>query len=428
MSIFRNYKELVGTDDGLNARAIVLKILEAGIESVLPENALKEIFDEGKLELPKRVTVLGWGKASMGMVNSFFENFQGEILQGCVITQKNKETILRKGSIEISYGAHPIPDESSLQSGEKLLDIARGLNEKDTLVCLISGGGSSMFEVQKDGIDFKSLRTTYKLLLESGADIHEVNSMRRALSATKGGGLAKAAYPAKIINIIISDVPGNNLEDISSGPTVMDPFEIKPQEVLEKYAMGNKIDGQILEIIQKYRPINEKYFKNVETHIIADNKTAQIAMMKKAGEMGYDATQYEGYLLGEARLAVNSFIETHGDLIIGGGETTVTVKGEGKGGRNQEFVLVGLDIIGDGVLASMGTDGIDGMTDAAGAIADINVHKTAIEKGYDVDIFLENNDSHKFFKDCGGLIISGPTGTNVADICVYLKSRKNIKS
>ena len=428
MNIFRNYKELVGTDEGLNARAIVLKILEAGVESVLPENAMKEIFEDEGLELPKKATVLGWGKASVGMFNSFSENFQGEILQGCVITQKNKGQVLKKGTIEISYGAHPIPDESSLQSGEKILDIARGLDEKDTIVCLISGGGSSMFEVPKDGIDLKSLRTTYKLLLESGADIHEVNSMRRALSASKGGGLAKAAYPAKIINIIISDVPGNNLEDIASGPTVMDPFRIKPQEVIEKYAMENKIDGHILEIIQKYRPINEKYFKNVGTHIIADNKKAQIAMMKKAGEMGYNAIQYKGYLLGEARLAVKSFIETPGDLIIGGGETTVTVKGEGKGGRNQEFVLAGLDKVGEGVLASIGTDGIDGMTDSAGAMADKNVHKTGIEKGYDIDTFLENNDSHEFFKDCGGLIISGPTGTNVADISVYLKSRKNIKS
>lgn len=426
MSIFQNYNELVGTDDSLNARAIVLKILEAGVESILPENAMNEIFGEGDLELPDKVNVLGWGKASVGMFNSFSQNFQGEILRGCTITQKNEVSIQDKGAIEISYGAHPIPDKSSLQSGEKLLDIARGLDEKDTLICLISGGGSSMFEVPKDGIDLKSLRTSYKLLLESGADIHEVNSVRRALSASKGGGLAQAAYPAKIINIIISDVRGNNLEDIASGPTVMDPFRIKPQEVLEKYAMENKIDGQTLEIIQKYEPINEKYFKNVETHIIADNKKAKNAMMKKAGELGYDATQYEGFLFGEARLAVKSFLETPGDLIIGGGETTVTVRGEGQGGRNQEFVLAGLRKVGDGVLASIGTDGIDGMTKSAGAMADKNVQKTAIEKDYNVDKFLENNDSHEFFKDCGGLINSGPTGTNVADICVYLRCDKYI--
>jgi hydroxypyruvate reductase len=428
MSIFRNYDELVGIHDELHARAIVLKILEAGVESVLPENAMKEIFEEGELELPEKVTVLGWGKASVGMLNSFSENFQGEILQGGVITQKNKGSILKKDAIEISYGAHPVPDESSLQSGEKTLDIARGLNEKDTLVCLISGGGSSMFEVPRHGIDFKSLRTIYKMLLESGADIHEINSVRRALSATKGGGLAEAAYPAKIINIIISDVPGNNLEDIASGPTVMDPFRIKPHDVLKKYAMENKIDGQILEIIQKYRPINEKYFKNVETHIIADNKKAQIAMMKKANEMGYNAIQYQDHLLGEARLAVNSFIETPGDLIIGGGETTVTVKGEGQGGRNQEFVLASLDKLGDGVLASIGTDGIDGNTDAAGAIGDQMILEEAQAEGYLIDSFLKNNNSFEFFEKCGGLLITGPTETNVADICVYLRSRKIIRS
>lgn len=428
MSIFRNYKELVGNHDELNARATVLKILEAGVESVLPERAIKEIFQAGELELPKKVTVLGWGKASVGMFNSFSENFQGEILQGYVISQKNVASVANIGTLEILNGAHPIPDESSIQSGEKLLDIAGGLDEKDTLVCLISGGGSSMFEVPKDGIDLEDLRITYNYLLESGADIHEINSIRRALSASKGGGLARAAYPAKIINIIISDVPGNNFEDIASGPTVLDPFRIEPQEVMDKYAMENRIEEHILKIIQKYRPLDEKYFKNVETHIIADNKKAQRAMIKKASEMGIKATQYKGYLLGEARLTVNSFLKTPGDLIIGGGETSVTVKGEGQGGRNQEFVLAGLDKVGDGVLASMGTDGIDGSTEAAGAIGDQMILMEAGTKKYQIDSFLKNNNSFEFFEKCGGLIRTGATGTNVADICVYLKSREIIKS
>ena len=282
-----------------------------------------------------------------------------------------------------------------------------------------------MFEVPKEGIGIESLQRTYRLLLQSGADIHEVNSVRRALSASKGGGLAKEAYPTRIINIMISDVPGNNLEDISSGPTVMDPFMIRPQDVVEKYGMENKIDEKTLKIIQDHRPVNEKYFKNVSTHVIADNNKAVSAMMKKAGALGYSANSYKGFLLGEARETVNSFLDTPGELIIGGGETTVTVKGKGKGGRNQEFVLGGLKKVGDGILASIGTDGIDGQTEAAGALGDKWIIKNAHEKGFDIDTFLENNNSNDFFSQCGGLIITGPTGTNVADICIYLKNKRS---
>lgn len=283
-----------------------------------------------------------------------------------------------------------------------------------------------MFEVPRDDIDLESLRITYKMLIESGADIHEVNSVRRALSANKGGGLAKVAYPAKIINIVISDVPDNNLEDIASGPTVVDPFKIQPLEVVKKYKLEKKLDNRILEAVRKYKPIDKKYFRNVETYIIADNDKAITTMLKKARSLQYDPTRFAGYLSGEARIAVNEFMETKGELIIAGGETTVTVKGDGRGGRNQEFVLAGLKRLRSGILASIGTDGIDGTTEAAGAIGDKKVLETSRAKGYDIDTYLENNDSHRFFLDCDGLIITGPTGTNVADISVYLKKDKSL--
>jgi glycerate-2-kinase len=423
MSIFQNYDELIQIEENSKARSDVLDILGAGIDSVLPKNALKDLFENDLVKFPKNVIVLGWGKASFGMVNSFQNNYQGEILGGCVIAQPNKDQLEAEINVSVTKGAHPIPDESSIKSGEKLIEIAQGLDEDDTIVCLISGGGSSMFEVPKEGISLEDLQKVYRLLLQSGADIHEVNSVRRALSASKGGGLAKAAYPARIINIIISDVPGDNLEDISSGPTVMDPFEIRPQDVLEKYGMRNEIDEKILKIIQDYLPINEKYFKIIENHIIADNKKAVSAMMKKAGALGYSTTRFPGNISGEAKTAVSAFMGKSGEMIIGGGETTVTVKGKGHGGRNQEFVLAGLEKVEDGILASIGTDGIDGLTEAAGAIGDEWVVKNAREKGFNIDTFLENNNSNEFFSECEGLIITGPTGTNVADICVYMKNK-----
>lgn len=420
MSIFQNYNELVGNYDS-DTRASVLTILESGVKAVLPENSMKEFFEKVGEKISKRITIIGWGKASVGMYNTFLEHYHGEIQNGCIIAQKDDESKFNKGTMEISYGAHPIPDESSLISGEKLFQIAQDLDEDDTLVCLISGGGSSMFEVPKEGIELEDLRRTYNLLLKSGADIHEMNSIRRAISKNKGGGLAKSAYPARILNIIISDVPGNNLEDISSGPTVMDPKRVDPTDVLKIYRLEDKLDMDILNSIHNYKPIPEKYFRNLNTYIIADNIKAVKAMMNKAVLMGYAPTVFPEHLRGEARDAVISFMKTKGDLILGGGETSVTVKGVGRGGRNQEFVLAGLRNIGFGTLASMGTDGIDGNTDSAGAIGDQILLKEVEARNYNIDSFLQNNNSYEYFDKIGGLLKTGPTGTNVADISVLLR-------
>jgi glycerate-2-kinase len=349
------------------------------------------------------------------MYESLTNNYHGEITFGHIITLSEDKKTSSHTELTKSFGAHPLPDSSSIISGEKLLSKTEELSEEDTLVCLISGGGSSMFEVPKEGIDLENLRTIYKSLIESGADIHEVNSVRRALSRNKGGGLAKAAYPTRIVNIVISDVIGNNLEDISSGPTAYDPFKINPQEVIKKYKLEKRLDGKILDVVKDYKPIKEKYFQNVKTYIIADNEKAQDAMMEKGGSLGYNPIRFPGNISGEARSAAQSFMNTEGELIVGGGETTVALKGSGQGGRNQEFVLGGLKELKDGVLASVGTDGIDGTTEAAGAIGDLKVKIIAESKDYYIDSYLNNNDSYCFFRDCDGLLITGPTGTNVAD-------------
>ncbi|UCE37538.1 MAG: DUF4147 domain-containing protein [Thermoplasmata archaeon] len=421
MSIFQNQKELLDVDGEAIGRAHVLDILEAGVLSVLPEKAVNDFFLRGIIQLPPEVTVLGWGKASIGMLSAFKNNYQGDILGGHIITLPEEDKSLSNSKIRTSSGAHPLPDESSLDSGRKLLAIAEALKEEDTLLCLISGGGSSMFEVPQNGIELEDLRDSYKLLLDSGADIHEMNSIRRALSSSKGGGLAKAAYPAKIINLVISDVPGNNLEDIASGATVWDPFKIQPEDVVKKYNLLEKLEDNTLKKIKSYRPIEDNYFQNVETYIIADNDRAQETMLNKARSLGYAATRYGGFLHGEARLAVKTFMRIDGEVIIGGGETSVTVKGSGQGGRNQEFVLAGLKELKNGIIVSIGTDGIDGMTDAAGAIGDNGVLENSRAMEYNINTFLENNDSYSFFCGCGGLIKTGPTGTNVADVCVFFR-------
>jgi glycerate-2-kinase len=421
MSIFQNYKDLVEEEVVGTKRTHVLEILEAGIRSVLPEKAVPEFLEREASALPPKITLFGWGKASSAMYESFKDSYQGDISSGNIIILSEEKTLPVQPRLDISFGAHPLPDSSSIESGERLLSKAEELGEEDTLICLISGGGSSMFEVPREGIDPENLKSIYKLLIESGADIHEVNSVRRALSRSKGGGLARVAYPARIINIVISDVIGNNLEDISSGPTVHDPFTITPQQVIKKYNFEERLDDKILDVVKDYEPVEQKHLQNVKTYIIADNGKAQDAMMEKAKSLGYNPTRYSGFVSGEARYAAHSLMNTEGEMIIGGGETTVTLKGSGQGGRNQEFVLGGLKDLKHGILASVGTDGIDGSSEAAGAIGDIRVKETADSKGYDIDSFLNNNDSYGFFRDCDGLLITGTTGTNVADVCVYVK-------
>ncbi len=424
MSIFQNREELLeGSGMG---RVHVLDILEAGIESVLPEKVMKEFFLQFSNHLPKRATVIGWGKASLEMFNAFSKNYRGDIIHGHIITQQKEVNIEVEPLVDISFGAHPLPDESSLKSGRKLIETAGKLGKEDTLICLISGGGSSMFEVPHEEIGLEPLREVYELLLRSGADIHETNSVRRALSQNKGGGLAKAAYPARILNIIISDVCGNNVEDIASGATTKDPFTVKPLEVIEKYNLKDRLDSNALHLIKRYSPIPDKYFQNVTTHIIADSTKAVKAMQVKALSLDYDAVRFGDHLKGEARNAARDLMKIPGEIIVGGGETIVNVKGSGKGGRNQEFVLGALKELKGGILACIGTDGIDGSSDAAGAIGDRKILDAALAKGYDINTYLENNDSHSFFRDCGGLIKTGPTGTNVADICVFLRGKESM--
>lgn len=421
MSIFKNCDDLVNMNGESSGRLHILEILEAGIRSVLPEKPMKEFLSIKSSFIPQEVIICGWGKASLEMFLAFKRSYEGEISQGLIISPSNAERRLVDSKIKVFKGTHPLPDRTSIKSSLKIQEYVKELDEDDNLVCLISGGGSAMFEVPKDGIDLQKLREVYKLLSDSGMDIHEMNSVRRTLSRNKGGGLTKDAYPARIINIVISDVPGNNLEDIASGATVIDPLIIKPMDVIKKYGLEKKLDARILRIVENYKPIEKEYFRNVETHIIADNKKAVEAMLIKARDLEHDPIRYKKHIHGEARHAVNEFMETDGELIIGGGETTVKVKGKSKGGRNQEFVLSGLKKLKKGILASVGTDGIDGNTDAAGALADKGVIVSANRNGFDVDTFLENNDSYEFFKGCGGLIKTGHTGTNVADICLLLR-------
>ncbi|MFW6086622.1 MAG: glycerate kinase type-2 family protein, partial [Myxococcota bacterium] len=291
----------------------------------------------------------------------------------------------------------PTPAGDAAETGRAVWQSARALGEGGVLLCLVSGGGSAMLELPAPGVSIEDIQRRTDELLRAGADIHTLIAERRRLSQLKGGQLARAAAPARVINVILSDVPGGDVSVVASGPSVPP----------EPHAPG---------------------FEHVRTEVPADNGTAQDAIVRAGQQQGLRLERRSGFLSGEARDAGAAFYvdararcERQGlDGVVWGGETTVHVTGGGRGGRNQELVLGAAQVFEGGVLGSLGTDGIDGASNAAGAIMDAAVLERAAAQGLAPQAFLDANDSESYFRRAGGLVETGPTGTNVADVCLYL--------
>jgi len=331
-----------------------------------------------------------------------------------------------------------------VESTKKVISICSNLTNEDLVICLISGGGSSLFSLPADGISLEEKRLATDVLLKSGANIREINIVRKHISKVKGGQLLNFLKPAKVISLILSDVVGDPLEYIASGPTSPDPSTFKDvYNIVKKYNLISKLPKNIIERIEKglngevaetLKP-GDKIFDNVKNIIVSNNIKSLIAMEEKAISLGYNTTILTSYAQGESRevgkflCAIMKQISSYDTpvkkpaCILLGGETTVTVKGKGKGGRNQELVLsvvLNCEGIKNFVFASIGSDGIDGYTDAAGAIADNLLLEEAINSGLKPEEFLENNDSYTFFKRTRNLIFTGPTGTNVNDFTIAI--------
>jgi len=326
---------------------------------------------------------------------------------------------------------HPVPDERSLRAGETVLEFVASLHEQDTLVCLISGGGSAL--VTAPLVPLQDLQTLTSLLLASGARIDEINILRRQLDRIKGGGVARATK-AKIISLILSDVIGNPLETIASGPTVPDPTTSEDAiTVLKKYDLEPKLPNSIKQIIESgsLLPGFQELASgnhNVQNIIVGDNALATQAGLERAIQEGFEAEILTTGLQGEAREAGVALAKRLREekikrprpfCLIAGGETTVTIQGQGKGGRNQELALSaigelsGLENI---MLIALATDGDDGPTDAAGAVVTGDSARRAAALGLDAADYLSRNDAYPFFLKLGDLIKSGPTETNVNDL------------
>jgi len=399
-----------------------------------------------RIEGYEKVVVVGGGKAGAAMAITLEQMLGERLTEGIVNIPKGTMPEISPRKIKLVAAGHPIPDESGMEGTRRMVELVSGLGQRDLVICLISGGGSALMPLSAEGITLSQLQEVTLLLLKSGATIQEVNAVRKHLSAVKGGQLARAAYPARMVSLIISDVVGDRLDTIASGPTYPDPTTYSDAlSVLKKYKLKEKVPPRIIVhlingvkgVIPETPKVGEECFQNAYYKIIASNADALAAAAEVGRAHGLNVHILTTTMQGEARQVgeylshvTREVYETERPiprpaLLLLGGETTVTVKGEGIGGRNQELVLstaLGIAGLKTTTIVSFSTDGIDGPTDATGAVADGFTIQRAEQLGLDPSCYLENNDSYHFFKELGDLLITGPTGTNVMDVTALMVS------
>jgi len=449
MSIaIRNLKELTRSKTHRDALEIILKGLNAADPMRSVERSIKYndkgILIGGKyLQKVNAVHVVGFGKASIGMAKGAF-NALGDLIHGGVVIAPKPTSITNIGPITVLEGNHPIPDKDTEKSSRKLIEyLSDQVSPDDGVLILISGGGSALFEVPANDLSIEDVAAVTKLLLKSGANIKETNTVRKHISSVKGGQLIKYIKSNWVASLIISDVVGDPLEFIASGPTVPDTTTFKDAyEVLIRRDLWNKIPISVKSYIEKglqgKAPETPKpgdpIFSKVINVLVASNRISLEAMAQESINKGFKSLILTPYLEGESRevgkVLASIALSVRRDgyplkpplAILAGGETTVTVTGKGIGGRNQELCLsLALNLCDiDFVAICMGSDGIDGISPAAGAIVDGDVCKEASQIGIDITQALINNDSYTVFSRLKRAIITGYTGTNVNDLLVIL--------
>ncbi len=390
----------------------------------------------------KHIYIVGAGKASAHMGKAMEVILKNRLKKGFITVKYGYGEKLKK--IKINQAGHPIPDESGVKGATEIIRLLQTAGKDDLVICLISGGGSALLPLPAKGITLQEKQHTTQLLLKCGACIEEINTLRKHLSRIKGGWLAKIAFPAQLISLILSDVIGDPLTAIASGPTVPDTTTYEEcWNIVRKYNLKDKLPPSVLNHLDKGRkgeiPETPKegnpVFKKVKNIIIGSNNLAIKAARIQAKKLGYHTLVLSSFIEGETRevakvhTAIAKEILATGNpvpapaCVLSGGETTVTIKGKGMGGRNQEFALAaGIEIKGmeNVVILSAGTDGSDGPTDAAGAIVDGATLLKAEKIGINAQEYLEDNNSYHFFQKIKDLFITGPTSTNVMDLYLIL--------
>jgi glycerate 2-kinase len=414
-----------------NDRDILHALFEAALQAALPDGK----FDGRLPEKPKgRTIVLGAGKASARMAAAFEEAWArtGGTCEGLVVTRYGHAVPTQ--SIEIVEAAHPVPDEAGLQAARRILALAQEAGPDDLVVCLMSGGASALLSLPAEGVTLADKQTLNRALLKSGAPIGEMNLVRKSLSAIKGGRLAAAAGQAQLVTYLISDVPGDDPASIGSGPTI--PERIDPEialGILRRYNID--VPGHVVQAMRA-SAVAEPAAGGV-VHMLATSKMALDAAAAKARELGLNALVLGDALEGEARevgrvmAGIAHSALMHGEparapcVLLSGGETTVTVRGQGRGGRNAEFLLsLAISLKGESGISAIAcdTDGIDGSEENAGAWCDGSLIESARAKGIDLAAHLEGNDAYTAFAQLDRLVVMGPTLTNVNDFrCILIR-------
>ena len=446
MKYVKNFEEIARDD----LHRLALETYEIGLEAADPRKAVAEAVEYRNgvvyltklgtsIEVKGSIHVVGFGKASKSMLLGLLEKVP--IAGGVVINPSESGRI---DNVEVAKGDHPIPGRNTLEASTRLLRyLEEEVRENDLLFVLVSGGGSALFEVPIEGVELEEIAWISRELMKRGADIFELNAVRKHLSKVKGGKLLRYVRARNVVTLIVSDVVGDRIDTIASGPTAPDPTTFRDViEILQRYGLWNELPpsirrvvengvrGQIEETVKPGDPVLEK----VLNIIVASNTASLEAMASYLRSRGFETMILTPYLVGEARevgKVLASILRSVAYLgkpveppaaVLAGGETTVTVKGKGVGGRNQEMCLsLAIEIENLPIVAlCAGSDGIDGVSPAAGAIVDGSTAREAREKGLDPRKFLENNDSYTFFSKLGRAIITGYTGTNVNDFFVAL--------
>lgn len=435
----------------MDQRQKAIKIFLAGVKSVLPNNLIKRYVSINQntlqieeltfdLSIIKNIYVVGVGKASAAMAKALESILESRITAGHIITKY--EHSVKLNFIKITEAGHPVPDENGLIGTKRIISIVNRAEKNDLVICLISGGGSSLLADVPDGCTLEDVKRVNSILLKTGANITEMNCIRKHLSKVKGGLLAKAASPARVVSLILSDVIGDPIDVIASGPTAPDPTTFADAlSIIEKYNIEYQVPKQIYRFLQEGQENkrqetlkeSDEVLLRTNNLIIGTNKLALKTAKEKAESLSYNTQIVTNKLDGDVANVANYIVKTcmtykeenrdKNRCLLFAGEPTVKVKGKGLGGRNQHLALITANLLKElpGItILSGGTDGTDGPTDAAGAIADFSTSKNAANLGMDIEQYIDNCDSYNFFKKEGGLIITGPTQTNVMDLIIAL--------
>jgi len=432
----------------------VTRIISAGLNAVNPKKIIADSIKLHKesliirgetitLKEYHRIILIGFGKASQSMALGVKEILGKRLTYGIIISKSNELTLEKQLLPEIItlIGDHPIPGKNSLISSNVLLQSVKELNSDDLVICVISGGGSALFTRINDGINFTDFQVLSKKLILSGADISEINAVRSKIDTIKGGGLARLLSPARIISLILSDVVGDSVSCIASGPTSINPISTKAIEVIRNHRLVSQINPNIIKEMnkkQEFSQVSEYKYKggnSVSNFIIGNNAMMLNEALKEVRKQGFNGEIISSRIQGDCQQIGRMFGEIiHRQVekrnyhfkptcLVAGGETTVVVKGKGKGGRNLETALacaLAVNGLKNVLFVALASDGEDGSSEMAGALITGETIPRASKLGIDPSLLIENNDSLQFFKKVGGLIHTGPTNTNANDIYLMI--------